>query len=173
MGVIRLVAGRAETVAAQDIGQRRLWFTATAIAVHPLDCRARYRAVGTEHTAVAMLRPQRPAAADAVIKNWQASVGIVSSFVVPHSEQVTMDSAITTILSVKAKACSQYRTLRSRSAASVQCDKGAIVEYLFRVKSPAEGKAPWDYCELVDSLPSDSIWRPLGEGGCPLVHRRI
>ncbi len=41
--------------------------------------------------------------------------------------------------------------------------------YLFRVKSPAESKGPWDYCALVDSLPADAIWRPLSEGGCPLV----
>jgi len=41
--------------------------------------------------------------------------------------------------------------------------------YLFRVKSPAESKGPWDYCALVDSLPRDAIWRPLSEGGCPLV----
>jgi branched-chain amino acid transport system substrate-binding protein len=41
--------------------------------------------------------------------------------------------------------------------------------YLFRVKSPAESKGAWDYYTLVDSLPKDSIWRPLSEGGCPLV----
>jgi branched-chain amino acid transport system substrate-binding protein len=41
--------------------------------------------------------------------------------------------------------------------------------YLFRVKSPAESKGPWDYCALVDSLPADAIWRPLSEGRCPLV----
>jgi branched-chain amino acid transport system substrate-binding protein len=41
--------------------------------------------------------------------------------------------------------------------------------YLFRVKSPAESKGPWDYCTLVDSLPADAIWRPLSEGGCPLL----
>jgi branched-chain amino acid transport system substrate-binding protein len=41
--------------------------------------------------------------------------------------------------------------------------------YLFQVKSPAESKAPWDYYKLLDSLPSDAIWRPLSEGGCPLV----
>ena len=41
--------------------------------------------------------------------------------------------------------------------------------YLFRVKSPAESKGPWDYCALLDSLPRDAIWRPLSEGGCPLV----
>jgi branched-chain amino acid transport system substrate-binding protein len=41
--------------------------------------------------------------------------------------------------------------------------------YLFRAKSPAESKGPWDYCEMVSGLPADSIWRPLNEGGCPLV----
>lgn len=41
--------------------------------------------------------------------------------------------------------------------------------YLFRVKSPAESKGPWDYCALVDSLTADAIWRPLSEGNCPLV----
>jgi branched-chain amino acid transport system substrate-binding protein len=41
--------------------------------------------------------------------------------------------------------------------------------YLFRVKSPAESKRPWDYYTLVDSLPADKIWRPMSEGGCPLV----
>jgi len=41
--------------------------------------------------------------------------------------------------------------------------------YLFRVKSPAESKGPWDYCALVDTMPADAIWRPLNEGGCPLV----
>lgn len=41
--------------------------------------------------------------------------------------------------------------------------------YLFEVKSPAESKKPWDYYKLLQSLPADQIWRPLSEGGCPLV----
>ncbi len=41
--------------------------------------------------------------------------------------------------------------------------------YLFQVKSPAESKAPWDYYKLLESLPADKIWRPMSEGGCPLV----
>jgi branched-chain amino acid transport system substrate-binding protein len=41
--------------------------------------------------------------------------------------------------------------------------------YLFQVKSPEESKAPWDYYKLLDSLPPEAIWRPLSEGGCPLV----
>ena len=41
--------------------------------------------------------------------------------------------------------------------------------YLFEAKSPAESKKPWDYYKLLQSLPADQIWRPLSEGGCPLV----
>jgi len=41
--------------------------------------------------------------------------------------------------------------------------------YLFQVKSPSESKYPWDYYKLLESLPADKIWRPLSEGGCPLV----
>ncbi|MBV9252457.1 MAG: ABC transporter permease, partial [Acetobacteraceae bacterium] len=41
--------------------------------------------------------------------------------------------------------------------------------YLFQVKSPAESKYPWDYYKLLESLPADQIWRPLSEGGCPMV----
>jgi branched-chain amino acid transport system substrate-binding protein len=41
--------------------------------------------------------------------------------------------------------------------------------YLFRVKAPAESKGPWDYYSLVASIPADQAFRPLAEGGCPLV----
>ena len=41
--------------------------------------------------------------------------------------------------------------------------------YLFEVKSPAESKAPWDYYKLLQTTPADEAFRPLNEGGCPLV----
>ncbi len=41
--------------------------------------------------------------------------------------------------------------------------------YLFRVKTPAASKAPWDYYELLATTPADQAFRPLHEGGCPLV----
>ncbi|WP_053221033.1 ABC transporter substrate-binding protein [Methylobacterium indicum] len=41
--------------------------------------------------------------------------------------------------------------------------------YLFEVKSPADSKYPWDYYKVVQSIPADVVWRPLGEGGCPMV----
>jgi branched-chain amino acid transport system substrate-binding protein len=42
--------------------------------------------------------------------------------------------------------------------------------YLFRVKAPDASKGPWDYYELVATIPAAEAWRPLEEGGCPLVN---
>ena len=42
--------------------------------------------------------------------------------------------------------------------------------YLFQVKSPAQSKAPWDYYTLVATTPADQAFRPLDQGGCPMVH---
>lgn len=41
--------------------------------------------------------------------------------------------------------------------------------YLYQVKSPAESKGPYDYYKLVDTIPGDQAFRPLAQGGCPLV----
>lgn len=41
--------------------------------------------------------------------------------------------------------------------------------FLMRVKSPSEIKEPWDYLEIVKSIPGDRAFRPIDEGGCPPV----
>jgi branched-chain amino acid transport system substrate-binding protein len=41
--------------------------------------------------------------------------------------------------------------------------------YLFEVKTPKESKRPWDYYKVRATIPADQAFRPLGEGGCPLV----
>src|SRR3984893_7922637 len=41
--------------------------------------------------------------------------------------------------------------------------------YLFEVKKPAESKAAWDYYNLRATIPADEAFRPLADGGCPLV----
>ncbi len=41
--------------------------------------------------------------------------------------------------------------------------------YLFEVKKPGESKAPWDYYKLVATTPADQAFRPLADGGCPLI----
>ncbi|MDE2167702.1 MAG: ABC transporter substrate-binding protein [Alphaproteobacteria bacterium] len=41
--------------------------------------------------------------------------------------------------------------------------------YLVQVKSPKESKYPWDYYKVLRTIPGDQAFRPLNEGGCPLV----
>jgi branched-chain amino acid transport system substrate-binding protein len=41
--------------------------------------------------------------------------------------------------------------------------------YLFQVKTPAESKNSWDLYKLVQTIPGEQGFRPLSEGGCPLV----
>jgi branched-chain amino acid transport system substrate-binding protein len=41
--------------------------------------------------------------------------------------------------------------------------------YLFEVKKPEESKGDWDYYKLRATIPADQAFRPLNEGGCPLV----
>jgi branched-chain amino acid transport system substrate-binding protein len=41
--------------------------------------------------------------------------------------------------------------------------------YLFEVKAPAESKYPGDFYKLRATIPADEAFRPLKDGGCPLV----
>ncbi len=41
--------------------------------------------------------------------------------------------------------------------------------YLFEVKAPAESKYPGDFYKLKGTIPAAEAFRPLKEGGCPLV----
>jgi len=41
--------------------------------------------------------------------------------------------------------------------------------YFAQVKTPAESAKPWDYYKILGTIPGDQAFRPLAEGGCPLV----
>jgi branched-chain amino acid transport system substrate-binding protein len=43
--------------------------------------------------------------------------------------------------------------------------------YLVQVKSPAESKGPWDFYNIIRTIPADVVFRPLAESACPLVQR--
>jgi len=43
--------------------------------------------------------------------------------------------------------------------------------YLLQVKTPAESKSEWDVFKIVDTIPADKAFRPLADGGCPLVKK--
>ncbi|MDB5500833.1 MAG: transporter permease [Tardiphaga sp.] len=44
--------------------------------------------------------------------------------------------------------------------------------YLFRVKSPEESKYKFDYYQLLATIPGNEAFRPLEEGGCPLLGKK-
>jgi branched-chain amino acid transport system substrate-binding protein len=41
--------------------------------------------------------------------------------------------------------------------------------YLFEVKKPEESKSPGDVYKLISTLPAEEAFRPLADGGCPLI----
>jgi branched-chain amino acid transport system substrate-binding protein len=41
--------------------------------------------------------------------------------------------------------------------------------YVFKVKSPAQSKVKWDDYALEKIIPGEAAFRPLNEGGCPLI----
>jgi branched-chain amino acid transport system substrate-binding protein len=41
--------------------------------------------------------------------------------------------------------------------------------YLVEAKKPSESKGKWDYYKIRATIPADQAFRPLAEGGCPLV----
>ncbi len=43
--------------------------------------------------------------------------------------------------------------------------------HVFRVKAPAASKSRWDVYELVSTIPAEQAFRPIEQGGCPLVVR--
>jgi branched-chain amino acid transport system substrate-binding protein len=43
--------------------------------------------------------------------------------------------------------------------------------YLFRVKSPDESKYKFDYYKLLATIPGEEAFKPMEEGGCPLLKK--
>ncbi|WP_430727106.1 ABC transporter substrate-binding protein [Variibacter gotjawalensis] len=41
--------------------------------------------------------------------------------------------------------------------------------HLFEIKKPSESKYPYDYYKLISTVPMDQAFRPLADGGCPMI----
>lgn len=41
--------------------------------------------------------------------------------------------------------------------------------YLCQVRTPGESRVPWDYYQILETIPAARAWRPLNEGFCTLV----
>ena len=53
---------------------------------------------------------------------------------------------------------------------SIRVDGRAIHPmYLYEVKKPEESKGEWDMYKVLATIPTDEAFRPLKDGGCPLV----
>jgi branched-chain amino acid transport system substrate-binding protein len=44
--------------------------------------------------------------------------------------------------------------------------------YLMKVKAPDQSKTPWDYYEVVQTIPAAQAFQPLSASRCPLVARK-
>jgi branched-chain amino acid transport system substrate-binding protein len=70
----------------------------------------------------------------------------------------------------------QVRCLRPRSLfgkGAIRADGRKIhPAYLFEVKKPADSKYPWDYYNLVATIPAEEAFRPLDQGNCPMVAKK-
>jgi branched-chain amino acid transport system substrate-binding protein len=44
--------------------------------------------------------------------------------------------------------------------------------FLYQVKSPAESRAPWDYYRRLRTVPAEQAFRPIRDGGCPMIPGR-
>jgi branched-chain amino acid transport system substrate-binding protein len=47
--------------------------------------------------------------------------------------------------------------------------RGVHAIYLFEVKKPEESKYPYDYYKLIETVPADQAFRPIGQGNCPML----
>jgi branched-chain amino acid transport system substrate-binding protein len=53
---------------------------------------------------------------------------------------------------------------------SIRADGRALHPvYLYEVKAPGESKYPWDYYKLLATTPAEQGFRPLADGGCPMI----
>ena len=55
---------------------------------------------------------------------------------------------------------------------SIIREDGRVIHamYLFEAKSPARSTETWDLVELKGTTPIDRAFRPIDEGGCPMIH---
>jgi len=56
---------------------------------------------------------------------------------------------------------------------SIRPDGRAIHDmYLYEVKKPSESKGEWDIYKVVATIPANEAFRPMDQGGCPLVAKK-
>ena len=76
------------------------------------------------------------------------------------------DEARAVMAKMKAMPINDFMTRNGRIR-----EDGRVIRdmYLMQAKSPDESKGEWDLAKIVATIPGDQAFRPLHEGGCPLV----
>ena len=55
----------------------------------------------------------------------------------------------------------------------IRADGRAILDmYLYEVKKPSESKGEWDLYKVLATIPANEAFRPMDQGGCPLVAKK-
>jgi branched-chain amino acid transport system substrate-binding protein len=83
-------------------------------------------------------------------------------------EAAGTDAAPTVIATMKALPIHDFFARNGRLR-----EDGRMVHdmYLVQVKTPAESKGEWDLYKIIATVPGDQAYRPMDQGGCPLVKK--
>jgi branched-chain amino acid transport system substrate-binding protein len=83
-------------------------------------------------------------------------------------DAIGSDEALAVIKQMKATPINDFFAKNGRIR-----EDGRMVHdmYLMQVKTPAESKGPWDYYNVLATIRGDDAYRPLEDGGCPLVKK--
>jgi len=108
-------------------------------------------------------------------KSWgqgaQHSQGLYSFFMhVPGLKVVTpyTDEAKAVMAKMKEMPINDFMTRNGRIR-----EDGRVIRdmYLMQAKTPDESKSEWDLAKIIATIPGEQAFRPLAEGGCPLVKK--
>ena len=101
-------------------------------------------------------------------KPTMVQAGVYSSVLHYLKAVEATDGKVTADLMASMKATPTSDPLMGQGA--VRADGRTIHDmYLFQVKAPGESSGPWDYYDLLATIPADQAFRPMEEGGCALV----
>jgi branched-chain amino acid transport system substrate-binding protein len=97
------------------------------------------------------------------------------------NQAATYSATLHYLNAVKAAATKETRPvlakMRETPVRDAFTDNGVLREdgrmvhsmFLFEVKKPEDSKGPWDYYKVLAEVPGDQAFRPLKDGGCPLI----
>ena len=126
-------------------------------------------------------RPQTQSRSDRGKKQRRSSVIDKSMLALPeprrvrdreHVRYVTQQSCL--ICGRRPSDAHHLRFAQSRALSRKVSDEFTVPHsmYLLQVKAPDESKDKWDVFKMTATIPAEQAFRPLDQGGCPLVSKQ-